>query len=218
MISQIQEEELALPEGVVYELAAGQMVRVEAHYLNATEQTLTPEVAVTFHAIPDAPGLERADFLFFGTPDIQLEHNVPTTVGPRFIQGGIPAGAQIFALTTHTHQWGTQFRVQKSTSRFDPGTPIYDYPDWVWDEPPVRRFDPPLTFGAGEGVRFTCEYLNRSGRRVSFGESAESEMCFLWLYYYPSAGYRICIDTDYSGAGEVCCPGHFACGLLGNFF
>jgi hypothetical protein len=217
LISQIREEALALPAGVVYEIAPRQMVRIEAHYFNAGSAPITPEASVTFRTVLDQPGLERADFLFFGTFDIDLPPDVPTTVGPRFIAEGIPAGAKIFAMTTHTHQWGTQFRVQKSTSRADPGTGLYDYPDWSWDEPPVARFDPPLTFAPGEGVRFTCEYLNRSGGQVGFGESAEEEMCFLWLYYYPSAGYRICVDTDYYGAGQVCCPGDPVCGFLGAF-
>jgi hypothetical protein len=217
MISQTRREQLPLPAGVVYEMAPRQLVRVEAHYLNATAQPIDPQATVTFRAVPDTPGLQRADFLFFGTPDIELAPGRSATVGPRFVSHGIPEGARIYAMTTHTHHYGTQFKVQKSTSRSDPGTAIYDYRDWQWDEPPVKRFSDPLMFASGEGVRFTCEYTNTSSDPVQWGESAEEEMCFLWLYYYPSSGFRICVDTDLYNAGQVCCPGDFVCQFLGDF-
>jgi hypothetical protein len=213
LISQVHEEQLPLPEGVVYELEPHQMVRVEAHYINLGSSNITPRVSLALQVTPDEPGLERADFLLFGTPDIDIARNSAGTTGARFVKG-IPAGAKIYAMTTHTHQWGTQFRIQRSTSRSDPGTPLYEYPDWAWDEPPVLRFDPPLTLEQGEGFRFTCDYMNRSNERVRFGESALAEMCVFWVYYYPSQGYRLCLDTDLYNAGEVCCPGHFACGAV----
>jgi hypothetical protein len=213
-ISQINTEQLQLPAGVVYELAPHQMVRIEAHYINLTSATITPTASVKFNVVPDSPELQRADFMLIGTPDIRLPPNTPTTVGPYFVHSGIPAGAKIWAMTTHTHHWGTQFRVQKSTSRTDPGTSIYDYPDWSWDAPPVKSFDTPLTFAPGEGTRFTCEYLNRSSSQVNFGESALAEMCVMWLYYYPSAGYKLCLDTNQGGAGEICCPGNPYCSLV----
>jgi Copper type II ascorbate-dependent monooxygenase, C-terminal domain len=217
MISQTRRESLELPAGVAYEMGEQQLVRIEAHYLNATTQPLNPVATINFRAVPLSANLQRADFLFFGTPDIDIRAGQTATVGPRFINQGFPAGANIFAMTTHTHRFGTQFKVQKSTSRTDPGTPLYEYDDWFWEEPPVRRFDTPLTFQPGEGVRFTCEYNNTSGGRVTFGESATEEMCFMWLYYYPSQGFKICVDTEQSGAGQVCCPGHFVCSLLPNF-
>ncbi|HEX6838938.1 MAG TPA: hypothetical protein VF334_20305, partial [Polyangia bacterium] len=58
-----------------------------------------------------------------------------------------------------------------------------------------------VTFGPGEGIRWQCTYdtLDASPKpasTVKFGESARTnEMCFLWAYYYPSAG-RFIGQTD----------------------
>ena len=43
-----------------------------------------------------------------------------------------------------------------------------------------------------------------------FGESALQEMCFLWMYYYPSQGARVCMHSDQNPGGgsiDICCPG-----------
>ena len=217
MITQTRRESLELPAGVAYEMGERQLVRVEAHYLNATTLPIQPVAEIHFRAVPLAANLTRADFLFFGTPDIDLRAGQRATVGPRFISQGIPTGANIYALTTHTHRFGTQFKVQKSRSRSDVGTPLYEYDDWQWDEPPVKKFQTPLTFEPGEGVRFSCEYDNTSSARVTFGEKATQEMCFMWMYYYPSQGFHLCVDTDQFNAGQVCCPGHFVCPQIAGF-
>ena len=55
----------------------------------------------------------------------------------------------------------------------------------------LQRYDDAhlVTFGPDEGLRWQCFYNNPDNKTIKFGESAESnEMCFLWAYYYPSAG------------------------------
>ena len=37
------------------------------------------------------------------------------------------------------------------------------------------------------------------------------EMCFLWAYYYPSKGYRMCVNpgniaNNFELGEQVCCP------------
>jgi hypothetical protein len=51
-----------------------------------------------------------------------------------------------------------------------------------------------------------CSYHNTSNQRVSFGESANDEMCFFWAYYYPSKGSHVCVHTSQFGGLDICCP------------
>jgi hypothetical protein len=68
---------------------------------------------------------------------------------------------------------------------------------------------------AGSGFRFTCEYNNTSDQQVTFGESANKEMCFFWAYYYPDQGAKVCVSTNYQGTiYNLCCPGDALCSLL----
>ena len=56
---------------------------------------------------------------------------------------------------------------------------------------------------------------------MSFGESANNEMCFFWAYYYPSQGSKVCFHSDkYGGAQGIslCCPGDSLCSFITQMF
>jgi Copper type II ascorbate-dependent monooxygenase, C-terminal domain len=46
-----------------------------------------------------------------------------------------------------------------------------------------------LTFDGSNGVAYQCTWNNTTGQVITFGESALQEMCFMWMYYYPSHGF-----------------------------
>jgi hypothetical protein len=216
MVTQKHDELLELPAGVGFTLKAGQMVRLEMHYINATPDDLQIGATSTFYEMAEGTFQHEADFLFLGNPDIDIPPNAPYTVGPTFLP--LPedlSGANFFGITGHTHQWGKDVKVNVATGEADTGTVVYDVPGWQWDEPATVIHDPPFQLPEGGGFRFTCQYQNGSNQQVGFGESANDEMCFFWAYYYPSVGSFVCAHTDQIGGGlDICCPGHFACGQL----
>lgn len=207
MITQKTDETLTLPPGVAFTLEQDQLVRLEMHYLNTGDTPITIMATAEFRTTLEFE--HEADFLFAGTPDIDLPSSPSTqTVGPVFLPF-VPslAGSNVFAITGHTHNYGTAVRVANATSAADPGVEIYNPPTFNWDEPETTRLDPPVQLPTGEGgFRFSCDYVNDSGQRVGFGENADDEMCFFWLYYYPSKGAKICFHTDQQGGHDVCCP------------
>lgn len=225
MITQKAEETLTLPDGVVFTLKQDQLVRLEMHYVNTTDAPIQISATAEFRTRLDAT-LE-ADFLFAGTPDIDLGTGTATqTVGPVFLPF-VPslADINIFAVTGHTHKMGTDVKVAVSSSASDPGQSIYAPENFSWDEPETARLTPPMNLQAGAGgFRFSCDYVNTTGRRLGFGENADDEMCFFWLYYYPSKGAKICFHTDQQGGHDVCCPAdegsddHVICALITNYF
>ena len=210
MISQKRDDTLQLPDGVGYTLDANQMIRLEMHYINAGSSDIVVQATSTFIPILDAAFKYEADFLFIGTPDINIPPLSKATVGPMFIQ--LPSaydGVNFFALTGHEHQYGTNVTVSTATSAADPGTPVYDVPGWLWSEPKTVVSSPPFQVAAGGGFKFTCDWNNTSNATVGFGESANNEMCFFWAYYYPSqGGARVCVHTNkVPGGADACCPG-----------
>jgi len=207
MVTQKADETLTLPDGVAFTLMEDQLVRLEMHYVNTSDAPIDVMASAEFRTT--LTFTDEADFLFAGTPDIDLPSRAGTqTVGPVFLPF-VPslAGSKVFAITGHTHAYGTDVRVASATSAADPGTSIYAPTTFNWDEPETTRLSPPVEIPSGEGgFRFSCDYVNESGRRVGFGENAEDEMCFFWLYYYPSKGAKICFHTDQQGGHDVCCP------------
>ncbi|MBI5490122.1 MAG: hypothetical protein HY905_22500 [Deltaproteobacteria bacterium] len=93
---------------------------------------------------------------------------------------------------------------------------VYDVPGFDWSEPATGFADPPFAVPTGGGFQFQCDWYNTSGSVLTFGSSADDELCFFWAYYYPSHGAKICVHTQASGSPvDVCCPGDSLCAGLG---
>lgn len=221
MVTQRAEETLTLPEGVAFSLAANQKIRLEMHYLNSTDAPQMATATTEFFSADPATIEHEADFLFTGTPDIDLPDGQPSTVEAYFRMPDSLDGIQIFAITGHTHQWGTDVDVEVRPSEAGAGTPVYAPAAFSWSEPETVRHEPPFTVPDGGGFHFACDYFNDSGSQVGFGESAGDEMCFFWAYYYPSKGSKVCFHTDQVGNGvDLCCPdaGPQVCGAIAGGF
>ena len=210
MISQKKDDALILPEGVAYTLDANQMVRLEVHYINPGASTKTVTSTSTFIPIEDAKFKFEADFLFIGTPDINIPPMSAFSTGPVFLK--LPpeySTVNFFAITGHEHQYGTNVVVNTASSKAEPGTPVYDVKDWLWSEPATVQANPTFKLPANGGFNFNCSWNNTSDKAVAFGESANAEMCFFWAYYYPSqGGAKVCVHTEkFPGGADACCPG-----------
>jgi len=202
IIAQNTDSTLNLPSGVAYHFAAGQMVRLEVHYLNATANAMNVEGKVTMTPAAAGQSYQQADIMFCGSV-LQLQSTgIPPNTSNVQLSPGFFAGngsidftkIKLFGLTTHQHWTGKEATISKSTSASSVGTPLYD--NTSWSSAPLKTFDDAslVSFAQGEGIRWQCTYdtLDASPpptSTVKFGESARSnEMCFLWAYYYPSAG------------------------------
>lgn len=218
MITQKSDDFLQLPTGVGYSFDADQMIRLELHYINAGSSAVDVTATTTFTGLADGTFKDEADFLFIGDVDINVPAKGSATVGPTFFQlPGEFDGVNFYAITGHTHQYGTKMTVATSAGQAAADNMVYDVPGWQWDEPATVAHDPPFQIPNGGGFRFTCEYKNTSGSDVGFGESANQEMCFFWAYYYPSKGARVCFQTDQYGPGiSTCCPGGPYCSFFGQ--
>jgi hypothetical protein len=199
MITQKHDDQLELPPGVAYTLDANQMLRIELHYINATTHDVMLQSTTTFTEAENVT--DEANFLLIGDPDIELPAGSDVTLGPVFWKL-MPdlADAKFFALTGHEHQLGTNVTVAAAGNASDPGTPVYDVPNWTWSEPATVVHNPPFTVPSGGGFRFSCSWHNGGTAPVSFGESATDEMCFFWAYYYPSHGTHVCLHSEAKGA------------------
>lgn len=221
MITQKAEETLTLPDGVAFTLEPNQMVRLEMHYVNATDQQQDDvQATATFIPIAESDFENEADFLFVGNPDVDVPAGQATTLGPTYFPMAVAGidGANFFAITGHEHQWGTNVQVATSTGPAGADTMVYDVANFNWDEPETVFHDPPFQVPSGGGLRFTCEWMNTSTTGASFGDGANDEMCFFWTYYYPSQGAKVCIHTDQAGGADLCCPGSNLCGLIQDQF
>jgi hypothetical protein len=186
MITEKRSDELTFPTGVALKIQAHQMIGLEAHYINTGAQPLQGQGAVHFETVPlTTANVTESDLAFWGTLNILLGAGTQS-VGPLFASG--LAGTHGFALTTHQHRLGTDFKVWFANSASDTNhAPVADTTDWA--NPPLYRLSPELDFNGQNGLAYQCTWDNTTGQTVTFGESALQEMCFLWMYYYPTHGF-----------------------------
>ncbi len=226
MITQKVDDLLTLPDGVAYTLKAHQMIKIEMHYINSTETAEDAVADIEFYRADEATIMHEANILFVGSPDIGTCTNcTPLPAGGsgsvhQFFT--VPTSldlsqSKIFAITGHTHHYGTDMQVRVAPSATGPMTSVYKPAPFSWSEPETTVHDPGFSIPKGGGLDFECKYTNTGTGPVEFGESANDEMCFFWAYYYPSQGSKVCIHTQqYGGVNglNVCCPGDSLCSLV----
>ena len=219
-ITQKKDDMIFLPNRVAYTFAANQMVKIEMHYINATDETQDVQATVDFFAADPSTIDHEAAILFTGSPDVDIAAGAMTTLHQFFT---VPdyldlSEAKIFAITGHTHKLGTNVTVRVAPSMSGPMTDVYAPDPFNWDEPETTTFSEPFTIPAGGGLDFECSWNNTTNQQIGFGESANDEMCFFWAYYYPSQGSKVCIHTEQYGGHDLCCPGDSLCGLIEDQF
>jgi hypothetical protein len=187
VISQKHDDLTTMPDGVAYTLAASQLMHLELHYINTTGSTTDIEATSDLFPIDGATGdLKEASFLLIGNLDIAIPPHASYSTGPTFQP--LPAGydgVTFYALTGHTHRFGTNVTVGMTASSTASVTPLYAPTPFDWSEPVVKHLSPPVQLPAGGGFSFQCDWYNPTDTTVTFGESALAEMCFFWAYYYP---------------------------------
>jgi hypothetical protein len=177
-IAQQAEASLVYPEGAGLPIDAHQTIGIEIHYINyLAGDPIDVSGTVELDLVEPDPEYGIVELLFTGDLSLDIPaRGTSTETSIHFV----PAGARIFGLTSHTHQWGVLSTIHRGTSISMPGELLHTSTNWA--EPPLDLFDPPLTFGGGEGLVLTCEFDNMSDSPVGFGTDFDQEMCFLWAY------------------------------------
>jgi hypothetical protein len=224
MITQKANDALTLPDGVAYTLAAHQMIKIEMHYVNALDSAEDATAMVEFYRADESLIMHEANILFIGSPDIDIPAGGSLNLKQFFT---VPnyldlSESKIFAITGHTHHFGTDMQVRVAPSKTGAMRSVYKPQPFSWSEPETTTHVPEFSVPKdGGGFEFECSYTNTGSTQVGFGESANDEMCFFWAYYYPSQGSKVCIHTEqYGGANglNVCCPGDSLCSQIEGMF
>jgi hypothetical protein len=199
MIAQQVQSDVVMPDdpAVGLPLAAGALVTLEYHVINTTGAPVDASATVDFDTIDPVPEVMTADLMFWGTMAINVPPHATATAD---FANAPPAGANIFALTTHEHRLGTTASIDLEEHPDDAGVRAARevYRSTSWSDAPLQMYDPPLQLADGQQLHLRCSYLNTTDQYVSYGESANDEMCFMWAYYYPSQGLKICFDLSAS--------------------
>ena len=189
IIAESSDAEVAYPDGVGLPIEAHQLIKLEEHFINTTDAAIQSTGTVEFTLADPDPNLIAANLMFWGPQGFAAIS--PHATGSADFAHAVLANAKVFGLTTHEHHFGTLATVGLAASAQAASTELYRNTDW--EHPPLKEFDPPLSFDGTQELRIHCEWFNSSDVPVPPGLSAvTNEMCFFWAYYYPSQGFQIC--------------------------
>jgi hypothetical protein len=190
--SQQAYQDVTYPEGVGRTVVGGQMVVINYHHLNTSNQAAWGRHAVALHLV-DGSGIDHLARTFaFANTAFEIP---PGTQRSFTSECTFDHDVQVWALTRHTHRWGTDFEV--SFVGGDRGDDVF-WKSEHYEADTNFRFrtelgldSETLLMNAGEGFRFTCHYDNTTDETLRFGFGARDEMCILfgqWWEVTPGAG------------------------------
>lgn len=183
--AQEPEASIQYPPGVGFPFTTEQHLFVQMHYLNATGETIRPNVRITGRSYPQGQEYIRAGVFATFSTEIEVP---PGETGSAGGNCEVTGDENFFMLSTHSHQFTTSARV------FDGDNMLVDTDDW--EHPAVQQWnaEPFYRFTSGR-LRYECEYQNPTRSTIRTGDSAETdEMCMAVGYFFPSRGMRFCFN------------------------
>ena len=189
-------ERIRFPLHVGVRLKPHQRLFLNSHYINGSAAPITIDVAVNFRAARKGSVQHHARSFQLGTFDIDVP---PGAEGSAVGSWTTPFPINVIALSSHSHKHTQSVTVDLLRAGVSAGQQLLttDYAD-----PSVHSYDPPLRLEAGDGWRWTCNYLNMTPGTVRFGVTSNDEMCFATGFFY--------IDDDAAPLPPV--PGCFGQG------
>ena len=185
-ITQAHEDVMQLPEGVGYHLNAGHVLHLEMHYINTTDKPIDISATTELYAAKPEAQLQPAAVLLIGTADINVPAHSMKETTQKFLK--LPAGmdgVKFYAITGHTHRFGTNVQVSLASSATQPVMDLYTPKNFDWEAPESKQLTPHVSVPQNGGFLLKCAWNNTSDTALKWGESALQEMCFFWGYYYP---------------------------------
>jgi hypothetical protein len=184
--AQQPDEQRTLPDGVAHEFKPGEVIMIQAHYINTTEKDIAAHVEFKLHTMPVEDVKEEAGTIYFNDTSITIPPHAKAGVT---MTCPIPTDINLAFLWSHMHSRGTHFVVTTDDPKASDelgGSTLYESSDWSEPKPREYPAGEEYELHAGSHITFSCEYQNDTDNPFVFGNSAATnEMCILHGMYWP---------------------------------
>ena len=172
-------ETMHLPDGVAATFPPNLDLIHEVHYVNTTDEDVELFSHVNAWTIPTNEVVEGIWGGQVRDETIEIPANSTHSEWSRCVMN---EDVEVLFLASHTHQLGVEFTIAPFDGKTT-GDVLYSNTDW--HVPLITQYDPPLSIAAGSGFEWTCTWTNDTDQPVSYGSTAEEEMCNLALVHMP---------------------------------
>jgi len=169
-----------LPEGVAANFPPTLTIIHEMHYVN------TRDVEVPVFSVINAYTIRQDDVVegIWGgqVRDENIEIPVDAEAHNEWSRCVMNRDVEVLFLASHSHKLGTEFTIRRFDGT-DSGEVFYSNDDW--HTPKIVQYEQPLVIPEGEGFEWACTWRNTTGEHVSYGPTADDEMCNLAIVFMP---------------------------------
>jgi hypothetical protein len=202
--SQVPDDSYSLPDGIAMPLAPGEVLLLQAHYINATPKALDATVDVGLTTTSDKSKMKyAAGILFYYDVFIDVPPMAKATAGERCT---LNHDITLLSVFPHYHARGYGYEAWVDKPGQAPSTaPFYTSTDW---EHPTKWTGGPLALASGTSIRWRCEYQSQDKEYFQGPSAVDNEMCMFTGLYYPAVDntFDLCLDSfDQVGQGTATC-------------
>jgi hypothetical protein len=175
------ESSAQLPEGVGFRLPAGQMVMLNTHFLNTTNEIIDGHTVLDIEFADVDPSRKIASLFVNGNFSFDLP---PLADTKAVAECELPVGLDVIMFANHMHDYGSQVRTELTRAGSDTPELIHEDPSWSYEmqfNAVVRQWDPedPLVLAPGDKISTYCDWNNTSDETIAFPR----EMCIGFGYF-----------------------------------
>jgi hypothetical protein len=186
---------IQLPDQIGVFMPATNGLRLNAHYLNASNDVIHAKVTVALDYVDAASVTYTAAQIYLNDSKLHIPPGPGSAGGTIALPAGV-SNVKLLSTQSHMHRHAVGFQ-----ATLDDGSVLYETN--TWSGPPSKSYSPPLALADGAKITWKCDYNNDMTSDLTFGESAATnEMCVLTGFYYPSPGGQMIVG-DTSGGGTA---------------
>jgi len=202
-VQRVGGDTITFPKGVGVTLSPTQVLLFNSHWVNVGDAPVDVDVAVNFRKARHGSVKKHAKSFQLGTFAIDVP---PHQRGSVTSNWAVPFPMSLVWASSHSHKHTESVDVDAIVGGVAQPlvrTTSYAEPDFSYFTPPDLRLVP------GDTIRWTCRYRNDTDVPVTFGVTAEDEMCFAVGFFVtdddgpipPLAPSSFCFGAD---LGLVC--------------
>jgi hypothetical protein len=183
--AQVATGETRYPDDVALKMNAGDVVLLQTHYLNATDEPIVAEVRLNLYLAAEPAAIE-AGTLFFYDWAIVVPPNQPSTAR---MSCGVPEDINLLFAMSHMHRRGVGYQSWLTGGELAEPEMLFTTTSWEGVEP--RLFAPEMPVAAGQRIDYACDYMGEANAVVEGPSADQNEMCMFVAAYYPRLDAKV---------------------------
>jgi len=179
---------LALPPNTgMKTLQQGQQILMQLHLQNATDAPITATTAMRLDYVETTPDLIPANI--YGLDNHKIAVPPHSDAVETSMSCVVDRDLEVFAVLGHMHKHGVHLDLSRGAT---PGTEMLYAEEWKFEQQPVTPLA--MHIAKNDMIHLRCTHSNDTDAPLAYGESSDTEMCAMVLYYAPAETLSGCLN------------------------